>query len=142
MFILDTDHISVLESVSTSPQAQRLRFRLAGLKPAEKATTIITFEEQMRGWMSFLAQARVLARQVEAYRRLKGVLDRYLKITVLEFDEAAAAEFERLKQLRLRIGTMDLKIAAIGLAHGATVLTRNRKDFSQVPGLRIEDWTA
>lgn len=74
MYILDTDHISVLESVSTSPQAQRLRFRLAGLKPTEKATTIITFEEQMRGWMSFLAQARVLAQQVEAYRRLKGVI--------------------------------------------------------------------
>jgi tRNA(fMet)-specific endonuclease VapC len=37
---------------------------------------------------------------------------------------------------------MDLKIAAIALAHNATVLTRNVKDFKLVPGLRIEDWTA
>jgi tRNA(fMet)-specific endonuclease VapC len=142
MYILDTDHISLLESLSTSPEAQRLRFRLARLKPEERITTIITFEEQVRGWMSFLAQARSLTQQVAAYRRLKGVLDRYLKITVLEFDEAAAAEFERLKQARIRIGTMDLKIAAIALAHDATVLTRNIGDFGRVPGLRVEDWTA
>jgi tRNA(fMet)-specific endonuclease VapC len=140
MYVLDTDHISLLESASSSPEAQRLRFRLASLKPVERITTIITFEEQIRGWMSFLAQARSLPQQVKAYRRLKGVLDRYLKITVLEFDEAAAAEFERLKQSRLRIGTIDLKIAAIALAHGATVLTRNLKDFTRVPGLRVEDW--
>jgi tRNA(fMet)-specific endonuclease VapC len=89
--------------------------------------------------MSHLAQARSLARQVEAYRRLKEFLDRYLKITVLEFDEAAAIEFERLKQSRLRIGAMDLKIASIALARNATVLTRNLKDFIRVPDLKVED---
>jgi tRNA(fMet)-specific endonuclease VapC len=36
---------------------------------------------------------------------------------------------------------MDLKIAAIALAHNATVLTRNLKDFSRVPDLRGEGWT-
>lgn len=142
MYILDTDHISLLESASRSPEAQRLRFRLHGLKgPDERITTIITFEEQMRGWMSFLAKARSLTQQVAAYGRLKGVLDRYTKITVLDFDARAAAEFERLQRLRLRIGTMDLKIAAIALVHRATVLTRNLKDFSRVPDLRVEDWT-
>ncbi len=58
------------------------------------------------------------------------------------FDAPAAAEFERLQGLRLRIGTMDLKIAAVALAYRATVLTRNVKDFGVVPGLRVEDWTA
>lgn len=91
--------------------------------------------------MSCLAQAQSISQQVAAYRRLKGVLDRYLKITVLEFDEAAADEFERLKQARVRIGTMDLKIASIALANRATVLTRNIRDFGKVPGLRVEDWT-
>jgi tRNA(fMet)-specific endonuclease VapC len=141
MYILDTDHISVTESASTSAEGQRLRLRLAALKPEERITTIITFEEQVRGWMSYLAQARSLTKQVGAYRRLKGVLDRYLTIIVLEFDEAAAVEFQRLQGLRLRIGTMDLKIAAIALARGGTVLTRNVKDFGVVPGLRVEDWT-
>ncbi|MEK6287837.1 MAG: type II toxin-antitoxin system VapC family toxin [Acidobacteriota bacterium] len=95
----------------------------------------------MRGWMAHLARARVLAQQIEAYHRLKEFLDRYLKVTVLEFDEAAAIEFTRLRSLRLRVGTMDLKIAAIALTHDATALTRNVKDFGLVPGLRVEDWT-
>ena len=72
---------------------------------------------------------------------LKETLDCFSETTVLEFDEAAAAHFERLQQLRLRVGTMDLKIAAIALARDATVLSRNLKDFTRVPGLRVEDWT-
>jgi tRNA(fMet)-specific endonuclease VapC len=142
MYILDTNHISLLEFVGTNPIAQRLLFRLARLKPKEKVTTIITFEEQVRGWLSVLARSRSLDEQVDAYRRLSRLLQNYLKVEVLEFDRQAAAEFQRLKQARIRIGTMDLKIAAIALAHGATVLTRNLKDFSRVSGLRVEDWTA
>jgi tRNA(fMet)-specific endonuclease VapC len=70
------------------------------------------------------------------------VLIRYQKFTVLPFDEHAADEFNRLQKQRLRIGTMDLKIAAIALAHNATLLTRNRKDFSRISQLQIEDWSA
>lgn len=140
MYILDTDHLSLLGRANSS-EAQRLRFRLAGFKTEDRVTTIITFEEQMRGWTAHLARARSLARQVEAYAQLKEFLDRYLKIAVLEFDEAAAVEFKRLQALRLRVGTMDLKIAAIALANGATVLTRNLRDFCLVPSLRVEDWT-
>ena len=92
--------------------------------------------------MAVLAQSRSLDEQVDAYRRLKQLLKNYLKIEVLDFDARAATEFERLQRLRLRLGAMDLKIAAIALAHSATVFTRNLKDFSRVPGLRVEDWTA
>ena len=60
---------------------------------------------------------------------------------MLPFDAKAAAHFARLKQARIRIGTMDLKIAAIALANDATLLTRNRADFDKVPGLRVEDWS-
>jgi tRNA(fMet)-specific endonuclease VapC len=35
---------------------------------------------------------------------------------------------------------MDLKIACIAVAHDATLLTRNERDFSQVPSLRFENW--
>ena len=61
MYILDTDLISLLESVSHSAEAQRLRFRLSRLKPEEHITTIITFEEQVRGWTAYLAQKRTMA---------------------------------------------------------------------------------
>jgi predicted nucleic acid-binding protein len=51
-------------------------------------------------------------------------------------------EFQRLCVRRVRIGTMDLKIAAIALANDATLLSRNLPDFAKVPGLRVEDWSA
>ena len=103
MYILDTDHVSLLER--GGPDAQRLRVRLVSLKAAERVTTIITFEEQMRGWLAYLSKTRSLSRQIETYRRLKGVLERYSMITVLDFNEAAAREVDRLKKLRLGIGT-------------------------------------
>ena len=138
MFILDTDHVSLLER-KTGHDAERLRFRLGH---RDKTTTVITYEEQLRGWLSWLAQAKSLAEQVERYRKLNRMLDHYRSIQVLDFDELAAAEFERLQKLRIRIGAMDLKIAAIALSQNATLLSRNLKHFSKVPGLKVEDWSA
>jgi tRNA(fMet)-specific endonuclease VapC len=141
MFVLDTDHVSLLER-GGSLEGNRLRARLKEVPIEERATTIISFEEQTRGWMSYLAKARSLVQQIEAYRRLKQQLDNYCVMMVLDFGERAASEFQRLGKLRLGVGTMDLKIAAIVLAYDATLLTRNLKDFRKVPGVRFEDWTS
>jgi tRNA(fMet)-specific endonuclease VapC len=92
--------------------------------------------------MAYLARTRSVAHQVEAYRRLLQHLDNYRRIPVLPFDEAAAVAFQQLRRARLRIGTMDLKIAAIAVSRDATLLSRNLADFRQVPGLQVEDWTA
>jgi len=140
MVVLDTDHMSVLER-RDQPGAMVLRARLAPLPAAEVVTTIISYEEQMRGWMAYLAQTRSVAEQVTAYRRLQQHLDNYRRIPVLGFDEAAAVVFQRLRRARLRIGTMDVKIAAIVLSCEALLLSRNLTDFRQVPGLQVENWT-
>jgi tRNA(fMet)-specific endonuclease VapC len=58
----------------------------------------------------------------------------------LPFDDAAADRFEQLRRAGVRIGGMDLKIASIGLVHGALILSANLQDFQKVPGLRVENW--
>ena len=69
------------------------------------------------------------------------MLEVYCGRPLLPFDDAAVAVFQDLWMRRLRIGTMDLKIAAIALANDATLLTRNVSDFGRVPGLQVEDWS-
>jgi tRNA(fMet)-specific endonuclease VapC len=98
MVVLDTDHLSVLER-SDQPGSVASRARLAHLPPAEVVTTIISYEEQMRGWMAYLGRTRSVAHQVEAYRRLLQHLDNYRRTPVLPFDEAAAIVFQRLSVL-------------------------------------------
>ena len=136
----DVDHpmAGAVDARDSTP----LRTRLAALPPAEVATTIISYEEQMRGWMAYLARTRSMTHQVEAYRRLRRQLENYCRTPVLAFDEQAAVTLQRLRRARIRIGTMDLKIAAIALSHDATLLSRNLADFRQIPDLRVEDWTS
>lgn len=45
-----------------------------------------------------------------------------------------------VRRQKIRLGTMDLKIAAIALIHDSTLLSANLRDFQQVPNLRAEDW--
>src|SRR5262245_10321554 len=140
MVVLDTDHMTLVELSGSAP-AERLEQRLRQLPKDEKTTTIVCFEEQTRGWLAKVARARKLTQQVADYKKPSRHLDVYRRIIVLDFDELAATEYERLQNMRLRIGHMDLKIASIALVHNATLLSRNLSDFRQVPGLRVEDWT-
>ncbi len=137
MLVLDTDHMSLLEW--GGDESAVIRERLADRDPNEVVTTIVTYEEQIRGWMAYIARARSLAQQVEGYRRLHGQLENYRQIPVLGFDERAAQVFQHLRRLRIRIGTMDLKISAIVISLDATLLSRNRKDFARVPSLKVEE---
>ena len=139
MYVLDTDHMSLLEWDNEGSQI--LRERLADCDPTEVATTIISYEEQMRGWMAYVAKAGTMAKQVEAYHRLRTHLDNYRQIPVLDFDDNAATIYQQLRRARIKIGTMDLKIAAIAISLDATLTSRNLVDFEKVPGLKVEDLT-
>ncbi|MBD2490564.1 type II toxin-antitoxin system VapC family toxin [Aulosira sp. FACHB-615] len=139
MYILDTDHLSVLDRGGV--QAQTLLMQLANVNPNQVVATIISYEEQMRGWLSYVAKAQTVEGQVLAYKELKKQLANYCVIPIIEFDQPAAQEFQRLKKAYPRLGTMDLKIAAIALVNQAILLSRNSADFGQIAGLSIEDWT-
>ncbi|WP_276751574.1 type II toxin-antitoxin system VapC family toxin [Chlorogloeopsis fritschii] len=92
MYILDTDHLSVLDRGGV--KAQRLLQRLANAGSTQVAVSIISYEEQMRGWLSYIAKAQTIEQQVEAYKQLKRQLTNYCAIPIFEFDEQAAQEFQ------------------------------------------------
>jgi len=138
MLVLDTDHLTEYQR-GTSAEARRLKERLdRATEPF--ATTIVTVEEIMRGWMAAIHRVQDPRRQINAYAKLQQLFRFFATWKVQEWNETAVDEYDSLKRAKIRIGTMDLKIASITLASDATLLTRNRNDFSRVPGLRFEDW--
>jgi tRNA(fMet)-specific endonuclease VapC len=141
MIVFDTDMLSIIQRVA-GEEYLRLISRLKALPVQPVYATIVSFEEQARGWLAYIASAKNLRQQIEAYARLRKLLEDFQMHPVLDFDERAASEYKRLRTARIRIGTMDLRIAAIALAHQATLVSKNLKDFRKVPNLVVEDWTA
>jgi len=140
MIVLDTDVVSLLRHPD-SPTATRISRLLheAAASNEQVATTIVNYEEHMRGWMSIVNSARTMQELIHAYTRLASLVEDYRRIEVLRFTELAATHLQRLQKQKLRLGTMDLRIAAIALAHDATLFTRNLRDFSKIPGLKVQD---
>jgi tRNA(fMet)-specific endonuclease VapC len=140
MIILDTDAVTFLER-GASGVSKRLRERLTALSAEhEIVTTVVTYEEQTRGWFTIFARAGDSAEVVAAYESLLGHLRNFKEIDVVAYSASAEEKFQELRRQRIRIGTRDLRIAAIALSRDATLLTRNLGDFGKVPGLRVEDW--
>ena len=138
--LLDTDHISILQW-RTGPAFTTLTVRMARHPRTDLALSIMSLHEQTRGCHAYLQRARTARAMVHGYSLLTQVLRDFTVAPVFPFDDAAATVFAALVAQRLRVRTMDLRIAAIALARGLVVLTRNASDFGQVPGLQMEDWT-
>ena len=103
-------------------------------------TTIVSVEEQLRGWLASIAKVSDPHEQIEAYAALGERVNFLAAFTFLPWDKEAADLFKRLRKQGVRIGSMDLKIACITIEHDAVLLTRNTTDFAKVPGLRFENW--
>jgi tRNA(fMet)-specific endonuclease VapC len=136
LYVLDTDHVSLAQR--NHPAVLQ---HLAVTAPANLAVTIITVEEQLRGWLKVIRRVPRGPRLVEAYRALRAAVDYYRRAQLLDFSSEASELFDQLLDQRIRIGTLDLRIAATVLSVDGILVTRNQKDFSRVPGLRCEDWT-
>ena len=137
MLILDTNHLSEIDL--DTAKGRVLRQRLAE-SDEDHFLPIVVSEEVLRGWLALLNKARSVEEQVHAYSRFGRSLSELNKWTQLEWDHDTAAVFTRLRAEGVRIATLDLRIASIAIAYQATLLTRNLRDFRQVPGLRVENW--
>lgn len=135
-FVLDTDVLSLFMRGHDA-----VRERILAHPPDCLSTTIVTVEEMLSGWHSLLRKARTPPDLVAPYEHLSRTIHLLAKIRILPFTMATAQIYEGLRHRSLRVGTMDLRIAAIVLAHSGILVTRNARDFGRVPDLVIEDWT-
>lgn len=137
LYVMDTDivgfafqrHSKVMQRIQNLPEGDLI------------VTTIITFGEDLSGWLPACRRAPDGAARARAYARLQRGLDFYRRWPCLPFDAAAAAVFDDLRAQKLRIGTNDLAIAAVTLSTNGILLTRNAVDFARIPNLSFEDWT-
>jgi tRNA(fMet)-specific endonuclease VapC len=139
-YLLDTDHISLLEH-RRGPQYAALVARLNLHAVDGIGVCVVSFQEQMLGANNRIQTARTDPELLRGYELMSGLLDHYRRFPVLPFDAAALADFHTLRQLKVRVGTRDLRIAAIARSRNLTLVTRNLSDFGRVPDLRVEDWT-
>ena len=137
MFILDTDILSLL-----------LKGNARVAERVEQATdevmiTLITRIELLRGRFDSVFKAENAEKLLRAQYWLEENERDLGRFTILAINAAAAAEFDRLREFKklksIRRG--DLLIAALALANRAILVSRNQKDFRQVPGLKVEDWS-
>ena len=135
-YIFDTDHLSLFER--NHPQL------VACLQQSTSyplARTIITAEEKFRGRFASIRAAKSEAQLIEAYRWFDFSFTSVHQFHLLAYDERASEIYASMRSLRFRVGTQDWRIAAITLAVGGILLTRNRRDFEQIPNLPHQDWT-
>ena len=139
MPILDTNPISILERRNAN--AMRLSAYLETFSEDSIYVTVISYEEQIRGWMATLGSARTPFAQVLPYARLLEQLENYCHLQILPFDSAAADRFQLLRREHRQISSPDLKIAAIALVNNELLITQNTRDFASIASLKLKDWT-
>ena len=139
-YLFDTDHVSVLQR-RAGREFVVLDARVASHSETDLAFSIVSFHEQVLGAHDYISRSRTAVDIIRGYELLSLVLTSFSAVQVLPFDAGAVAVYDDLRAKRVRIATMDLRIAAIALSRGLTLLTRNTRDFSKVPGLVTEDWT-
>ena len=75
-----------------------------------------------------------------AYRNLHITFESLKSFSILDFSPAVGSIYSFLLKQKIKIGTQDLRIAAITLSVNGILVTRNQRDFAKVPNLVLEDW--
>lgn len=117
--------------------------RLAAVTDTDRVAPVVTLEEVLRGRLNGIRlaqQGKLRLPADRAYDLLKDALEDSRDYRILPYTPAAHALFLAWRAAKIRVGTQDLRIAAVCLAHGATLVTRNARDYTQVHGLTLEVW--
>ena len=138
MIAFDTD-------ILTEILVEALEFvtRASSIPRHEQAVPVVVIEEIMRGRLQVIRQAEAGTARVDlarAYALFEQTIRDVQRLTILAYTPQADMHYRQWRLQRLRIPTHDLRIAAICVAHTARLISRNRRDFEQVPGLLVEFW--
>ncbi len=136
LYVFDTDTLTLFQRLHPVV-VRNVFYHLAD----DIRVTSVTVEEQLSGWFAMLRSARTPQQIETAHLRLTETVRWLSGWDILPLTAAAAVRFQDLLRQRLNVGGNDLRIASIALESGATVVTRNLRDFRRVPGLQCEDWS-
>jgi len=129
--LLDTD--TCIYAIKEDASVLR---RLLSESRADIAVSVIT-EGELRTGAAKSSKADKTRRRVENFLRPLGIL---------EFTSEDAASYaqirSRLERAGTPIGPLDTLIAAQAVLRKLTLVTNNQREFSRIPGLRVENWSA
>lgn len=130
MYLLDTN-ICIYIKRHQPPQVLE---KFHTLQPQQAFMSVITFAELMYGALKSQQVASNLSKLVQLSEL----------IPVLTFEKTAAEVYGPIRtELEKRghpIGANDMLIAAHALSLDFILVTNNEREFSQVRGLKIENW--
>ena len=133
MYLLDTD---ILSNLLKRAPSTTLIAKLASVPVDQQFTSSVTLGELIYGAYRLRTRTAYLLEQIE--RVLVP------NLPVLPFDAAAARQYGETRAGLERHGTLlgdaHLRIGAIALARGLTVVTGNVQHFRRIPGLSVENW--
>lgn len=109
----------------------------------EQFVPIVVVEEIVRGRLLEIRNAEAGRGKVmidRAYGLFEETIRDLRHCQILAFTIDAEKQFQQWRQQKIRVATHDLRIAATCVAHSATLISRNRRDFERVPDLTVEYW--
>ena len=125
MLVLDADALSLVQ------RGNEALLNMLDAAHDDVYVTVISLDEQLHGAFSEIASLDSKLR-LRGYRRLRDIAEDYCGRPMLDYDEPAESIFQRLKRMKGRPATKDLRIASIVLSHDATLVTGNVKDFGKI----------
>ncbi len=117
--------------------------RIAAIPLGDQAVSIVVIEEVLRGRLNIIRQAEAGKARIaidQAYLLFEETLDDLKELETLSLTHEAEDLVKAWRKKRIKGSTHDLRIAATCIAASATLVTRNRRDFKDVPGLSVEFW--
>jgi tRNA(fMet)-specific endonuclease VapC len=136
VYLLDTSTLTLLQRGNT-----RVNSALAAHAGDTVGVTSVTVDESLGGWYSLLRKSKIPSDEARAHALLADAVGLLAQFPIFPLTEAALNRFDQLVRLKLNVGRMDLRIAALALEMAATLVTNNAADFRRVPGLIWVDWS-